>query len=153
MRDENTPADLPFAQTAALFLHTKPGGVDGTRKTPWIDGMAVACFNGNTGLKARLKSEAHANGAAKPLARYFRAGPMPICRRSMSYVSGCGDPEAPEHLRVKAAQATVRFVRLKRNRIRRLIQNRWPHWRSAPMSAPSTNAPKRLTSEPAKSSF
>jgi hypothetical protein len=88
--------------------------------------MAVASFNGNIGLKARLKS-----GKPVPMGRQSHkpsisgAGPMPICRRSMSCCSGCGDQKAPVHLRVKAAHARARFARLKRNRVRSLIQNRW----------------------------
>jgi hypothetical protein len=121
MRDETTPADhrLQIAQTAAPYLHDKPGRGEASRKHKSTDRMAVVSFNGSIRLKARAKSGACGDGAAKPQGQALHGGaysdlsPLEVMLQLMN------DPEVPAHLRVKAARAVVPFTHPKRKPVQR----------------------------------
>lgn len=124
MRDETTPPDLrlQIAQTAAPYLHDKPGGADASRRPKPINGMAVVSFNGTTRLRARARAGACGNGAVKPQGQAVQAvpegaysdlSPLEVMLELMN------DPEVPASLRVKAARAMVPFTRPKRKPVPR----------------------------------
>ena len=121
MRDETTPPDLrlQIAQTAAPYLHDKPGRGDASRRPKPINGMAVVGFNGLTKFRTRAQTGASGNGAVKPQGQaiqegaYFDLSPLEVMLELMN------DPGVPAPLRVKAARAMVPFTRPKRKTIPR----------------------------------
>ena len=120
MRDKTTPPDLrlQIAQTAAPYLHDKPGRAEASARPKPINGMAVVGFNGLTKLRTRAQTGACGNGAVKPQGQsvqgvYSDLSPLEVMLELMN------DPEVPAPLRVKAARAMVPFTRPKRKTIPR----------------------------------
>ena len=120
MRDKTTPPDLrlQIAQTAAPYLHDKPGRAEASARRKPINGMAVVGFNGLTKLRTRAQTGACGNGAVKPQGQsvqgvYSDLSPLEVMLELMN------DPEVPAPLRVKAARAMVPFTRPKRKTIPR----------------------------------
>ena len=116
MRDPNMPADfrLHVAETAAPFIHAKPGRVEaGKRSARRKNGArgTAAHANSNPGKEARGNGAANAGAASQ-------AGNEPDLLPLNYMLEVMCDPEAPQHLRVRAAFATVPFVHPKKKQAR-----------------------------------